>query len=220
MSKKKSKSLLQIAGLLLFLVVLPGGSWYYLSRGLDYRMSSLEELKELGPMPVFGTVYHNGNGITEEDIKEKMVITSFLNLENETTTQTFGTILQKMHHQFDAREEVLFFNYVLGGQQDSTGRLEAFIETYNLIDTAQCLFLLAEDALIKQNATDGYQMPLENGVSLSDQTIMIFTDRTSTIRGHYNIQEEDRQKRLVEHVAMLLPKKKDRELVFKRETEK
>lgn len=220
MSKKKSKSLIQIAGLLLFLVVLPAGSWYYLSRGLDYRMSALEELKEIGPIPIFGTIYHNGEAVTKELVEEKMVVTSFINLENKDTKETMGPVLQKLHHQFDAREEVLFFNYILGASQDSTGQLDEFIETYNLADTAQCLFLLADDTLIRKQATEGYQLPLADGQTLEDMTLMVFTDRTSTIRGFYDIRQEERQKRLVEHVAMLLPKNKERELVFKREIEK
>lgn len=220
MSKKKSKGLLQIIGLLFFLVILPGGSWYYLSRGLDYRMSTLEELKEIGPIPVFGTIHHNGNALSEELFEEKMVVSSFLDLKQNPAADDFGTLLNKLHDQFDAREEVLFFTYILGEKADSTGMLDNFIQKYELQDTAQCFFLLADDQLIRQQAIDAYKLPLTEGQNLENQTLMVYTDRKGIIRSYYDIQKEDRQKRLVEHIAMLLPKKKDRELVFKRETEK
>ena len=211
--------LLQILGLLFFLVALPAGSWYYLSRGLDYRMSALEELEEVGPIPAFGTIYHNGKVLPADMIEDKMVVTSFLNMQNEKTSEALGQVLYQLHDQFDAREEVLFFTYVLN-RQDSTEQLDRFIEQHELQDTAQCIFLLAEDAVITDQARGAYQLPLEEGQTLDDQTTMVFTDRDGIIRGYYDITKEARQKRLVEHIAMLLPKKKDRELVFQREKEK
>ncbi len=35
-------------GVLLLLVILPAGSWFYLQKGLDYRKAALKELKIKG----------------------------------------------------------------------------------------------------------------------------------------------------------------------------
>lgn len=220
MSKKNSMGILQIVGLLFFLVILPGGSWYYLRKGLDYRMSALEELEEIGPMPIFGTIYHNEEALTKAHLEGNIVISSFLDVQNNPTKDVFGQLLQKLHHQFDARDDIRFYTYVIGGQSDSTGMLADFIEKYDLQDTAQCYFLLADDSLIRQQATEGYRLPLTEGQSLENQPIMVYTDGNGMIRAYYDIQIEERQKRLVEHIAMLMPRKKDRELYFKREKEK
>jgi len=45
-------------------------------------------------------------------------------------------------------------------------------------------------------------------------------DIKGVIRKTYDLNDVNQVKRLVEHTAILLPKKQDRELVFKRELEK
>lgn len=99
---------LQTLALLLFLVVLPFGSWYYLKNGMDYRVSTMSDLKQYGKMPAFFYTTFADTTFDNAAIKDKIVVANLLDLQNTSMRQNFGTILQRLHDQFKGREDVLF----------------------------------------------------------------------------------------------------------------
>lgn len=216
MTAKKSKFLkpsfiLSTAILLLLLVGLPIGSWYYLQRGLEYRQSLKSDLKDYGKLPVFELETTGGELLTNEDIAARMVLAAFLDFDDDELLQKLGETLGKLHDQFDERNDLAFLMH-LTDPATTQEAVERFAETYELVDPRQCYFVKTNDAT--QQAKKMYDMPTE-----AVRTHFALTDTTHTVRRHYDIRLEADVKRLVEHIALILPQGNERKTVSNRDSE-
>lgn len=216
--KRTRKGLIGAAALLLLLVVFPLVSWFYLQQGLDYRISALEQLKDHGKAPAFELVNYKLDTLRRDDLEGNVVVTSFINLENDTLAALYGEKLSKLHHQFDERPDLLFLQHLLG-KDTSAERLNAFEINYELTDESQVYFLIDGKPSVQQLAQEGYSLPLE-GTDLMDNPYMALLDTMGTIRRYYDVRDEEEIKQLVAHIALILPQIKERDLVFRREIEK
>ncbi len=214
MAGKQNKTILLILVtlvLLFILVVLPLGSWYYLKNGLNYRIATMSELKNYGKLPAFSYHTFSNNNVKSADLQGKVVVVNALPLQNESLTNAWGTTLEKLHDQFDERSDVCFLVYVA---DTSRTNLESFTSKYQLQDYNQCYFVPFEAAAMPKLASD-YHIGVD---SLPNHFTLI--DTKGIVRKHYNVQEEAQVKRLVEHMALLLPLQKKEEISLQREPEK
>lgn len=201
----------------MLLIVFPAVSWYYLNSGLQYRRAAMDELDDFGTFPNAPWKMVDGSAISPSFLHGKMLLAYVLPTKDDELTDEFGLTLQKLHHQFDERNELVFLTLVPG----SNGKVAAeqaddFRETYTLKDDAQLFFLeVGEEKL--EDIRGRILQPRED---VSQKALFLLTDTSSTIRRYYDVREESEIKRLVEHIALLLPLKKDRDLIFKREAEK
>jgi len=221
-NKKKStrKGLIAAAALLLLLVVFPLVSWFYLQQGLDYRISALEQLRDHGEAPAFELVNYKLDTLRRDDLDGNVVIASFMHLGNDTLAALYGENLSKLHHQFDERPDVLFLQHLLG-EDIAAGRLNAFEINYELTDETQVYFLTDGEPSMEQLARQGYDLPLEEvEAGLTENPYMALLDTTGTIRRYYDIRDQEEMRQLVAHIALILPRIKERDLVFRREIEK
>ena len=211
--------------LLLFLVGLPLGSWYYLQAGFDYHKELMAELQNYGRIPEFSLVDQNGDTLNREDLAEKTVIVSFFN-EEKTTMQH----IQKYHSQFHDRNDVLFVAHSLKPRSESN--LKSILSDYDLNNDQTILLTGEKDELLKVLGK-GYQVPDINkrgedmiiprndALSMPDEyPYFILVDNSGTIRNYYAVNDEKSMTRLIEHLALILPRKSEEEAVLKRETEK
>jgi hypothetical protein len=215
----RRRKVFQIMALMLLLVAFPAISWYYLQIGLDYRLETLKDLGDHGKIPDFELVTYKLDTLDREYIDHSMVVASFFDLENETLSTAFGENLRKLHEQFDSRDDLFFLHHVLGDMQEAK-KINAFENKYELTDETQCFFLVEGRPSIEQLAREGYQLPLGEGMTLADNPYLVLADTTGTIRRYYDVRKNEEVKRLVEHIAILLPHQKEKDLVFKREREK
>ncbi len=196
------------------LVVFPAVSWYWLSRGLDYRKTAKAELKDLGPLP--DVTWHNytGKTLSKADLKGSFVIAGVYDLTQPELSGQFGREFARLHDQFDDRKDVLFLSVV---GSDST-LLSSFVKEYGLADTTQCFFFPTAADAMKNLAQTGFRMPELDGATSS---YIAFADTSSVIRNYYDVRDNAQLKRMVQHISLLLPMAKSRdELRFKREAEK
>lgn len=216
MTAQKSKFfrpsfLISAAILLLLLVGLPIGSWYYLQSGLEYRQSLLADLKDYGKIPEFTLQTVQGEPFTNQDIAGRMVVASFLDFKDETLLTQFGEVLNKLHDQFDERNDVAFLMHLT----DTTATNEAiedFATTYALTDQWQCYFLRGADAT--SIAQQIYKTPQDTPFAY-----FALADTSNTVRRHYDVRQESEVKRLVEHIALILPQNNERRSVSNRDPE-
>lgn len=213
---KSSRTIFQFGALIMLLIVFPAVSWYYLNSGLQYRKAAMEELEDYGTFPNAPWTMADGSTISPAFLHGKMILANVLPSSDEELYDEFGQILQRLHHQFDERNELVFLNLVPGDGEQVAVRAERFREAYELNDGAQLFFLqVGRDKL--EELRGRILQPQEE---MSQEAMFLLTDTSSTIRRYYDVREDGEIKRLVEHIALLLPIKKDRELIFKRETEK
>lgn len=205
--------ILQTLALLLFLVVLPFGSWYYLKNGLDYRVATMSDLKQYGKMPAVSYATFADTTFNNTHIKDKIVIANVLDLQNEFMRQTFGPILQKLHDQFKGREDIVFLVHII----DSTATQLAvndFATQFELNKTKQFAFV--------KTASDSVSV-IEQRYHLPHDTMLpyfVMSDTKGEIRRYYDVRNKEEVKRLVAHTALLLPLEKTREITLQREMEK
>jgi len=210
----RPKDKIQIVALTIILVVFPGVSWYWLSRGLDYRKTAKAELKELGPFPEFSWRNYTGRTLSKDDLKGSFVIAAVYDLEQPQLSDYFGRELSRLHDQFDDRKDVLFLS-VIG--RDTT-LLPAFMKQYGLSDTTQCFFFATETSVMNYLVADGFTMPELDGATSPN---IVLADTSSVIRSYYDVRDNEQLKRMVQHLSLLLPMSKSRdELRFQREAEK
>jgi len=214
MARKQNKTIRLIIAtliLLLVLVVLPLGSWYYLNNGLNYRLTTMGELKEFGKLSGLTYPTFAGKNVQDADLQGKVTVANVINLQDEQLSNTFGNVLEKLHDQFDERQDVLFLIHVT---DTSKINMEVFATRYKLDDYAQCQFI-PTDAAMLQHLQPNYYISAD-----SLQTHFTLVDTKSMVRKHYDVRDEAQVKRLVEHIALLLPLRKKEEITLKRELEK
>lgn len=210
----KPKDKIQILALTAILVVFPAVSWYWLSRGLDYRKTAKAELKDLGPLPDMTWRNYNGKMLSKADLEGSFVIAGVYDLAQPELSGYFGREFSRLHDQFDDRKDVLFLSVV---GQDTT-LIPAFLKQYELSDTTQCYFFPTMEDAMKNLAQTGFRMPELNGAT---SPYIAFADTSSVIRNYYDVRDNVQLKRMVQHISLLLPMSKSRdELRFKREAEK
>ncbi|MCB0634458.1 MAG: hypothetical protein R2824_32750 [Saprospiraceae bacterium] len=213
---KSSRTIFQFGALVMLLIVFPAVSWYYLNSGLQYRKAAMEELDDYGTFPNAPWTFADGSVISPSFLQGKMILAHVLPAAGQELDEQFGHTLQKLHHQFDERNELVFLSLVPGDSAQVAQRAEQFKTTYSLNDGAQIFFLQVG----KDKLEDIRSRILQPREDIDQDVLFLLTDTSATIRRYYDVREESEIKRLVEHIALLLPLKKDRELIFKREAEK
>lgn len=205
---------LQTLALLLFLVVFPLGSWYYLKNGMDYRVATMGELKHYGKIPALSYTTFANQTLTDSFFTNNILITSVLDFQNAAMSETFGKTLEKLHEQFDERKDVLFLIH-LADTSATQAMVERFAMTYKLNDFEQCLFLRMPENTAIATVEQNFYLPHDN-----DFPYFSLTDIKGEIRHYYDVRKIEEVRKLVEHTALLVPFEKSKEITLKRKQEK
>ena len=199
----------QLILLAIILVGFPAGSWYYLQKGLDYQRGIQADLTELGTLTPFELQILQGKDIDFEYLENKVLIAAYLDANQSKSDGQIGEILFQLHDQFDDRDDVLFLIH----SNKTSGTIDTYLDKHQFSDPDQCFFLSVEG---EQEFQQKYFLPNELSAS---ETIAV-TDIKKMVRRHYNINQPKDLKLLVEHITLLFPRQAEKDLIFKRETEK
>ncbi|NET32963.1 MAG: hypothetical protein F6K19_13255 [Cyanothece sp. SIO1E1] len=195
---------LQFAALFLLLVGLPAGSWYYLQKGLDYRLATMGQLTDHGDFKLLAS------SSTDEDSKASVQVINFLAADQSGREQQ-GVLLSKLYEQFDKRED---FQLVTFWDSTAFSGLEEFRTKFGLEEEPQCTFQPLA------GASWGQFVQTYEKESSVPADYMALVDIEGNIRNFYTQKEEESVKDLVEHIALLLPMKKQDKPELRREIEK
>ena len=195
---------LQFAAFFLLLVGLPAGSWYYLQKGLDYRLATMGQLTDHGDFKLLAS------SSTDEDYTPSVQVINFLAADPSEREQQ-GDLLAKLYEQFDKRED---FQLITFWDSTAFSGLEGFRSKFGLEEEPQCTFQPLTGASWGQ-FVQTYEK--ENGLPVE---YMALVDIEGNIRNFYTQKKEESVKDLVEHIALLLPMKKQDKPELRREIEK
>ncbi len=219
MSKKPSfANKIQVFGILVILIIFPLMSWYYLKTGYNYQMDARGELKDYGKTPIFSLVDNNGKTFTNDSIGNTMAVISFLGKDENMDTTMLG-IMQKLNTQFGDNRNLKLLIGTLQPEFDSPAKLNSIFEKYNLADDQHTL-LTGDKAALQKLAGMDLQVPkewipreneaaeivFEKIPSIEDYPFFVLIDRKQTINNYYKVNSEDEVKRMVEHIAIMLPR--------------
>jgi len=205
-TERPSRSRLVFRFLMLFLllVLTPAVSWYYLSKGLDYRQEHLQHLDHFGQAPEGSWLSSDGVPISKADWQEQLSLICFLSEDPDPASVT--PVLSRIHAQFDDREDVVIYQFVY---------IRDNVAVEPGPDPLQWLVLplpLSEweelrgrwSAMLGKDVSDG----------------VVLVDRKGELRQTFRLKDDAEMKRLVETVAVMLPPKKVDKPQLNREQEK
>lgn len=187
----------QLVMLLLLLIGAPYLSWHYLSKGVDYRVSRINQMGEYGDWSDLTLTTLQGSQLQMGNLKDSVVILTFPKVEGGGFKDF--PLLDKMKDQFDDRSDVKFF-WVLGiadstlGSTLSAANPDKYSEVY-FIDESDPTYL----AFIAQ---------LPDKKPIGGTNTLVVIDKKSMVRNIYDPFSDEEMGRLVEHITILLPPKK------------
>ena len=201
------RKVLIFAVLSLLLVVFPAMSWVYLKYGFNWRKQALSELRDYGKIRPAYNVLPNGVQINELESK---VCVLYLFGENPDLTPVNKQVMdigERLFNQFGkdqdgiVRQDFRFVTIANGGTAEFKSYFQKLPSTEYVTWTATGGTGTWGTILI-----NGYEKFCleENG----DMTVPAFAlaDTSGIIRRFYPVMDEKQVGRMVEHIAMLLPK--------------
>ena len=201
----KQIRLFTATAILFFLLIgFPIISWYYLRSGFEYRKGVMADLHDYGQLPNFSLITYNGQTLQTSDFANKIQVVAFVNLSKQENAGHVGSWLNQLHAQFDERKDVLFLIHILNSEATAQ-EVSAFAKQYQLEDTAQCYFLKDTAGSFERMAAQTYKIPANAIIDY-----FALTDLTGKIRRQYDARKPDDIKRLIEHIALLMPKENKR----------
>jgi len=202
--------------LLFFLVALPFGSYYYLRSGFEYRKEAMDQLEEHGEMPTFTLRTQTGKLLDSDALKGNLVIVHFMEkaaLSAENLQQ-----IAMMNDQFDNSGKVVFLSHIMDANAADSTMLEQKAMDLD-IEAERGWFLLYDNAGKMTAVAKKYPKPKSSNLAKSSYAMLV--DSSLMVRNFYSLEEEASVRDLVTHIAMIIPREKDREdIVFKRKKEK
>ncbi|MEL7423080.1 MAG: hypothetical protein AAFN81_08830 [Bacteroidota bacterium] len=186
--------------LLFFLVGMPIGSYIYLKKGYDYQKAARKDLRKEHQMtvpPALAQLW----GSTEINLEEYYHLIGLL--PEGTSTAEYTKVLQRLHEQFDAPENLLLWTVFEGADSAMVTRFHA--ETELPQDTSQLLYWSAAPAQFSAFVEDLRLLP-DEAERLNDGLILLVDD-SLYVRRAFPYQEEVALQQLVERTAILLPER-------------
>jgi len=208
------RGLLQVAGVLLLLVVLPLVSWYYLSTGLDYRLQAREELKPIAEIPDMRLRNYDGQQVALSRFEDQVLIGHFFSGAQQ---ERYLELLSKLHGQFGERKEVLFLNFSADTSLEMNSRAQQMMKDHMLVDQEQVFFLMNPGV---QELAETLRLPVsERSMSLENNSLLFFAD-SMVVKQYYDFTQPEEVKKLIKHITLNLHPDEEEDIIFERETEK
>lgn len=190
--------------LFLLLVATPYFSWYYLQKGLDYRIEQLDQLFLMGPAPSGEWVSRTGVLVHQGQWKEQLSVVVLSETEEQLGADYHA--IQRLYGQFHDRQDVLFYHFY-------PRTLSHSLPLVDSVDQWQQIMLADDDF---SSLLGEWSLPLA-GQDL--QPGIIFVDRQGQIRQSFPRKSDTALKKLVEVIAVMLPPKKVERPELNREPE-
>ncbi len=211
----------QTFALMALLFVVPGVSWYYLQSGLNYQKDLRAELHNYKTLADFSIQTMDGKTITKADLEDKLILFSFFN--SEQLSDDYVKTVNRLHEQFDNS----------GGLNFVFGELNTNILSQDLPfpEADDCYYInsSASNRFIEQfglpqivkDRTKGeaYQInPISTPISSYDYFVLC--DTIGIVKNYYAASDMTQIQRMIEHVAITLPREKEEDPVLRRDSEK
>jgi|GEM_PF-1585420 len=226
--QKKSNNYLQAAMLLLMIVIFPAGSWYYMNLGYNRSKTSIAELQDYGHLPAFQLTGIKG-AVDSSLVNGQMTLIAFIN-PGQPATKDRMQVLETLHRQFDERNDFKLLLHL-----PETTDLADFQKEYKLEDDRQIYLVKGDTQTLGSLIKNSYRIPdlsaaREPGSSVDFQVSIpgdpnnypyyILIDEKGKIRNYYHADRTVDIERMVEHIALILPRdiegdprlRRDREL--------
>lgn len=216
--EKRNKGLIfQFIMLMALLAITPIGTYFWMRGGVDYRAERLAELKDFGQVGNFKAVDAKGMPFDTTNISGKMALVTFMpedKAEAKKLMERIELVEYQMEEQLDQRKDMLFLFYT------TSSDLLTYSRDLMAKENDKFVFVNVTPAEMNRIKAESYQLKNAAELGVNSQYPLALADLSSTIRHYYDPMKNADMGRLVEHMAMILPQDKDKDIVFRRESEK
>ena len=190
----------------LMIIVAPAFSWYYLQKGADYRIASLKELKQNKGKAdtTFSCAPINWGKLDADSLSGKIVIASIIKYNGQLADKQTLTA-KKLHEQFGERADIYFISLLEGAD---SSQAFAYYKAQN-VRRNKTYFVVPGDAITKQNWIKTFKIEQIGDFTTDECPFYAYIDLNGTIRSYYDVNDENRIKKMVEHIAMKVFDKKE-----------
>lgn len=194
-----NRKIVRVFAMILLFVVMPLTSWYYLKQGAVWRKDALSELITVGKLnPVYAV---NGKREQYDLLEKKVSVIHYIehNPLSESDLKTLS-IFEQVYDQFHARPELrllIITNANNPSVVDALSTKKGAGTEFWVVDTTGSNWRpLLTDAMTAY--ADKRKLPkMKNFIALSDVH--------GNIKAVYDADDEKQIKRMVQHIAILLP---------------
>lgn len=202
----KAKAIFIVA----LLAILSLGTVYFSKKGVDFRKQQLAELSgNFGQIDYTSDyAYYN---IIPSTLKGKVGVVSFIYSKADID----GILIQlnRVHEQFNAREDVLFVTNLVREATDSTTYIDEVFERNGLVqDIGQWVVNAGDEEMLQELASKGYHVTAEQLA----HPLHLIVDTEGVIRRTYNADDPEEVRQLIRHITALLPRYEDADIKVKR----
>ena len=197
----------------LLIIVLPIGSWYYLKSGFDFQKESYDKLEgQIGVLDLESL--GKQMRMIPADQKGKVGIVAFV-FDN-AEADSIITNLQAVHQQFDSRDDVSLICFVARPDTASLGTDEDLMALYGLTDYQQWTINQGDRELVEDLSMEHFSFPASR---LGESTLMLI-DPMGAIKRVYDPFNKDEIQELIRHITVVLPRGPNKDIGIRREKEK
>ena len=183
---QKTKNIIQFALLGLILIILPAGSWVYLKKGLDYQKETRADLEDLGKYDLKPLFDEPDDVYAKRGFDEKLKVV--LHLHSEKQQQ----LLIDLNKQFKNSQGLAF---VVLQAENTTREISIKENAHQLKLSHEELSKVFEDIGNPKGAKIGGIYPY-----------FVLINEEHTIKKYYDFKDPEQVKRMIEHIAILVPK--------------
>lgn len=216
--EKKNKGLIfQFIMLMLLLAITPIGTYFWMREGVDYRTERLAELQDYGAVGNFKAIDAQGAPFDTAGISGKMALVAFLpenKVEAKKLMERVEMVEKQMEEQLDQRKDMLFLFYTTENDLMNTAK-ELMAQ-----ENDKFVFVTVNSAEMARLKKETYHIATATEIGVESKNPLTLVDLSSRIRHYYDPMRNEDMGKLVEHMAMILPQDKDKDIVFRRESEK
>lgn len=205
---EKGKIHWKVVGMLfLILIILPAGSWYYLTTGYNYHKVLVNELKEdFGTVPDYSAITADGKPFDFESIAGNTAIVHFMG-EDAIQNDYLWDRMEKLHEQFDDRNDIKFVSHIANAEDNFMPK-----------DTAQWKVVTGTEAEMDKLARENYKMKFKEGETVLNNSQFILVD-SSLVRNYYDANSMREMGRMLEHVTIVMRRVAPRDIILERDKE-
>ena len=220
MSKINTKRLIEVVAISFILIICPAASWYYLQKGLDYQKESRKELSATSTLDV--------STFIPEFIKQDSTLLNNklrLLILNESNNQNeVAEISTKLVDQFEESKGLFIIELIKSSVTNIPQSLQKnTIQISKVIDQSEfqniSANVIGSPVYEEVNGKKMFKELDKNIPSSGDAIYAYLIDQHDKVRNVYDLLNEDRVKRMVEHIAILIPRQNKEEVVLIREKE-
>ena len=216
--EKRNKGLIfQFIMLMLLLAVTPIGTYFWMKEGVDYRAKRLAELEDFGRIGNFESINAKGTAFDTTDTAGKMILVTLLEGDDAAVkkrVERIELVENQMEEQLDQRKDMLFLFYT------TKSDLENYSKNLLVKENDKFVFVTVSDAEMNRIKKDVFYFENAKKIGVEIENPLALVDLKGKIRHYYDPFKNDDMGKLVEHMAMILPQDKDKDIVFRRESEK